>query len=160
VSALNGWQAGAESWCVVDWKVTMMLADAAQAVAGKLYILGGGWSLTGPDPTPMAVVVDVKVPYHLARDEHTFRLALMDADGGSITAPDGQPIAVEGGFQCGEPDPNVKVGTPSDASFAVNLGPVPLPSSNRLEWRLWIDSRTDAEWYLAFTTRRAASEAA
>ena len=29
-------------------KVTMMLADAAQAVEGKLYILGGGWSVTGP----------------------------------------------------------------------------------------------------------------
>jgi len=24
-------------------KVTMMLADAAQEVGGKLYILGGGW---------------------------------------------------------------------------------------------------------------------
>jgi hypothetical protein len=30
-------------------KVTMMRADAVQAVAGKLYILGGGWSVTGPE---------------------------------------------------------------------------------------------------------------
>ena len=31
-------------------KVTMLLADSAQAIEGKLYILGGGWSITGPDP--------------------------------------------------------------------------------------------------------------
>src|SRR5207244_5203833 len=37
-----------------DVKVTILLADAAQAVEGKLYVLGGGWSTTGPDPAPMA----------------------------------------------------------------------------------------------------------
>jgi hypothetical protein len=26
-------------------KLTMLLADAAEAVNGKLYILGGGWSI-------------------------------------------------------------------------------------------------------------------
>ncbi|HYT79952.1 MAG TPA: sigma factor [Actinomycetota bacterium] len=29
-------------------KVTMMLADAAEVADGKLFILGGGWSVTGP----------------------------------------------------------------------------------------------------------------
>lgn len=28
-------------------KVTMLLADAATVAEGKLYILGGGWSVTG-----------------------------------------------------------------------------------------------------------------
>jgi hypothetical protein len=37
-------------------KVTMLLADAAQAVDGKLYILGGGWTITGPDPIPRWLV--------------------------------------------------------------------------------------------------------
>ena len=43
-------------------KVTMLLADAAQAVNGKLYILGGGWSVAGPDPTPMAIALKMEVP--------------------------------------------------------------------------------------------------
>ena len=30
----------------------MMLCDAAQVSDGKLYVLGGGWSMTGPDPVP------------------------------------------------------------------------------------------------------------
>ncbi|MGH3032999.1 MAG: DUF6941 family protein [Gaiellaceae bacterium] len=147
-----------------DWKVTMMLADAAQAVAGKLYILGGGWSICGPGPTPMAVVIDIKVPFHVSRDEHTFRLALMDADGVPVTvqsAEGEQQVAVDGGFQCGEADEHMKAGTPADASLAVNVGPVPLPPGSRLEWRLWINGRTDEDWHLGFTTRpAAASEAA
>ena len=35
-------------------KATLLLADAAQAAEGKLYVLGGGWSVTGPGPAPMA----------------------------------------------------------------------------------------------------------
>ena len=38
-------------------KVTILLADAAQAAEGKLYVLGGGWSITGPDPSPMALAI-------------------------------------------------------------------------------------------------------
>ena len=33
----------------------MLLADAAQQLGGKLYILGGGWSVTGPQPAPSAI---------------------------------------------------------------------------------------------------------
>ena len=33
----------------------MLLCDAAQVSDGKLFILGGGWSMTGPDPVPSAV---------------------------------------------------------------------------------------------------------
>ena len=42
-------------------KVTMMLADSAQVAGGKLYILGGGWSITGPMPCPSAIAVIVVV---------------------------------------------------------------------------------------------------
>ncbi len=31
-------------------RVTMILADAAQVVDNNSYILGGGWSVTGPGP--------------------------------------------------------------------------------------------------------------
>jgi hypothetical protein len=62
-------------------KVSMMLADAAQATEGKLYILGGGWSQTGPAPTPFAIALDVKVPWHLANQNHTFRFELVDGNG-------------------------------------------------------------------------------
>jgi hypothetical protein len=40
----------------------MMLADAAQVANGKLFILGGGWSVTGPEPSPSAIVLKIAVP--------------------------------------------------------------------------------------------------
>src|SRR3989304_5729195 len=44
-------------------KVTMLLADAAQAIGGKLYILGGGWSVTGPHPTAAAIAPQIEGPW-------------------------------------------------------------------------------------------------
>jgi hypothetical protein len=41
----------------------MLLADAAQEAAGKLYILGGGWSVTGPQMPPMAIALKIDVPW-------------------------------------------------------------------------------------------------
>ena len=38
----------------------MLLADAAQVSEGKLHILGGGWSVTGP-PAPSAIALLVEV---------------------------------------------------------------------------------------------------
>ena len=40
----------------------MMLADSAQVSEGKLFILGGGWSVTGP-PAPSAIALHVEVPW-------------------------------------------------------------------------------------------------
>jgi len=50
------------------------LADAAQEVRGKLYILGGGWSVTGPDVPPMALAIKLDVPWSDANASHDFVL--------------------------------------------------------------------------------------
>ena len=42
-------------------RATLMLADAAQAADGKLYILGGGWNLIGPEPSPTAIAMHFEV---------------------------------------------------------------------------------------------------
>ncbi|MGH2780595.1 MAG: hypothetical protein ACRDLA_04090 [Thermoleophilaceae bacterium] len=51
-------------------KVTMLLADAAQTAEGKLYVLGGGWAITGPDPSPSAVAMYIEVPWDQANMRH------------------------------------------------------------------------------------------
>ena len=63
-----------------DMRVTMLLADAAQEVNGKLYVLGGGWSVTGPDVPPMALAVKLDVPWTEANQAHTFELVLVDTE--------------------------------------------------------------------------------
>src|SRR5271155_2565708 len=85
----------------------MLLADSAQVADGKLYILGGGWSVTGPDPTPSAVAMKVMVDWHEFNTSHHWELFLEDADGQPVRfdTPDGpQPIEVRGDFSAAAPD--------------------------------------------------------
>jgi hypothetical protein len=137
-------------------KVTMLLADAAQAADGKLYVLGGGWSICGPAPTPMALAIKIEVPWDQANVRHHCRIELVDGDGVQIlvSAPDGseQPLVFETDFEVGRP-PGLKPGTSIDLPLAINIPPVPLPPAESLQWRLAIDDETDHDWVLAFRTR-------
>jgi hypothetical protein len=138
-------------------KVTMMLADSAQAVGGKLYILGGGWSSVGPEPTPFALAIKVEVPWDQTNVKHSFRLSLMDNDGQEVLgeSPDGlRPIAIDGGFEVGRPA-GLKAGTPIDVPIALNIGPITLEPDQRYVWHLTIDDQTSEDWRVAFNTRPA-----
>ena len=135
---------------------TMLLADAAQAIENKLYVLGGGWSITGPDPTPSAIAIVLKVPWDEANARHDLRIELIDADGRPILvgSPEdqGKPVVIESHFEVGRP-PGLRPGTPIDLAFAVNISPLPLPPGGRYEWRLTIDGHSEAHWHAAFSTR-------
>lgn len=133
----------------------MMLCDAAQTADGKLFILGGGWSITGPDPMPSAIAMKVDVDWHEAESSHHWELYLEDADGRPVMVPtpDGsQPIEVRGEFTVNRP-PTVPEGTPIDVALAVNLSPLPLEPGSRFTWRLAIDGESREDWALGFTTR-------
>ena len=135
-------------------RVTMMLADAAQEVNGKLYILGGGWSVTGPVLPPMALALKLDVPWSAANQEHEFVLALVDADGHPVTVegPDGEgEVRVGGTFEVGRPA-GVPAGTDIDVPLAVTIGPLPLVAG-RYTWQLWIDGETREDWQRPFQVR-------
>lgn len=134
-------------------KVTMMIADAAQAVGGKLYILGGGWSVIGPDPAPFAIAIKIEVPWGEANRPHTLTLSLLDADARpvSVPTPQGeQPLQIKQEFEVGRP-PGLPAGTPLDAVLALNFLPIPLAPGGRYVWRLAINDDTKEE--VAFLTR-------
>jgi hypothetical protein len=136
-------------------KLTMLLADAVQAVNGKLYILGGGWSITGPAPTPSAIAIKVDVPWDEANRKHHFRLALVDADGQAVSVPgpiQDIPVEVTGEFEAGRP-PGLKPGSPLDVVLALNIGPLQLQPDSRYVWRCWIDDQTREDWAVSFSTR-------
>jgi hypothetical protein len=136
-------------------KVTMLLCDAAQVADGKLYILGGGWSMTGPDPVPSAVALKIDVDWHEAEASHHWELFLEDADGQPVfmETPDGtQPVEVRGEFTVSQPA-EIPEGSPIDVALAVNLGPIPLPPATRFAWRLVIDGESLPGASLGFTTR-------
>lgn len=138
-------------------KVTMLLADSAQTAESKLYILGGGWSVTGPAPAPSAVALKIEVPWDQANKKHSFELSLVDADGNPVmaaTAQGEQPIQIGGEFEVGRPV-GLAPGTPIDMPMALNFGPLPLTPGSRFTWRLTIDQGSEPDWHVSFSTRPA-----
>ena len=137
-------------------KVTMMLADHAQVAEGKLFIAGGGWTVTGPGPVPFAIALYIEVPWDRTNTKHTFKLELLDADGEPVaveTAEGAQPILGQGEFEVGRPA-GLKPGTPVAIPLAFGFpSPPPIPPGGRYVWQLSIDGETDEDWRLTFATR-------
>src|SRR5437773_2447242 len=110
-------------------KVTMLLADAAEAVNGKLYILGGGWTITGPNPSPSAIALYISVPWEEANRRHRLKLSLLTADDQPVPVPTPNgdvPLEVSGDFEVGRPPGSVP-GAAISVALALSVGPVPLP---------------------------------
>ena len=60
----------------VEW---LILADSAQVLGNKLYLLGGGWDLLTvnrefPVDQRCAVALSVRVPWNETNQKHTFEL--------------------------------------------------------------------------------------
>ncbi len=138
-------------------KVTLMLADSAQAVGGKLYILGGGWSITGPGPVRMAIAIKIEVPWDQANTQHVLRLCLLDQDGRPVMIPTptgDRPVEFTGNIEVGRP-PGLRPGTPLDVPMAINIGPIPITPDGRYVWQCYINDNTHDDWRVAFSTRPA-----
>jgi hypothetical protein len=137
------------------FKVNLMLADAAQVANGKLYVLGGGWSMIVPGG-PFAVCGIIDIPWHQGTDWHTLKLELIDGDGEAVMVqtPDGgeQPLVAEPPRYRPTIGPHVKPGASLGWPFAVNVGPgLPLEPGAIYEWRLTIDGKQEEGWTLPFS---------
>lgn len=138
-------------------KVTMMLADFAQAIGGKLYIMGGGWSIIGPMPSQSAIAVKIEVPWNDANLQHNLKIELLDADYHPVSVPTpagNAPLVISGDFEVGRP-PGLIRGSSIDAAFAFNIAPIPLAQGKRYIWKLTIDGKSDDNWQVVFSTRVA-----
>lgn len=76
----------------VEW---LIIADAAQVVGGKLYLLGGGYDRVSLPKGPpahhsMAVAVAFRVPWNETNMKHDFELEILDGDGHKIVGGSGQ----------------------------------------------------------------------
>ena len=100
----------------IEW---LILADAAQVVGNKLFLLGGGWDvLNVHQPLPiqhvMAVALSVKVPWHQTNQRHHVEL--------EIVTDDGDKLATIGGFiEMGRP-PGIRPGQEQRSQLAFNIG--------------------------------------
>jgi hypothetical protein len=138
-----------------QFRVTMMLCDHAQVAGGKMFISGGGWSVTATPTPPSAVAVLLQIPWTEANRKIKFSLRLVDGDGAPVVQPGmtGQsaPVEVDGELEAGRP-PGLPEGTLLDAPFAINM-PSLLLQPGRYVWELRIDGETLEEWQVAFLAR-------
>ena len=125
-------------------KATVLLCDHAQEVAGKLYVLGGGWSIFRGSPATMALAIKIDVPWDEANVSHEVVARLLTEDGGDPLLPipqgDGlapQRIEFQGRFEAGRP-PGLVPGSELDAPLAINIAGLPL-AAGRYEWQVTID---------------------
>ena len=133
-------------------RVTFLLADAAQACDGKLFVMGGGWTKRNINPAPMAIVLKIDVPWTGTNEEYKWELKLLDQDENAITvtAPEGdRPLSLRGGFEVGRPAGHEK-GSPVSILIALNLGPMFLPPGSYV-WRLFVNNKTEQLWSYSFS---------
>jgi Family of unknown function (DUF6941) len=124
-------------------RASLILCDyAAQDMAGgKAHLMGAGWSLTGPLPTPHGIAAFIKVGWTEANEPHKLVLRLVDSDGNvvSIPGPAGlQPLEFPGNLEVGRP-PGIPHGSEIDATFVLNISALPLVPGQRYMWQLEID---------------------
>ena len=137
-------------------RATLILSDAAQVdPAGKVHLLGGGWSITGTPLGGFSVVVLIAVDWSETNVAHHAVLRLEDEDGRVvvITGNEGpEELSQEHDFEVERPE-GVPPGSSVDVPVLWNFGPgMPLPVGRYL-WRLEIDSELREQWSLPFTVR-------
>lgn len=139
-------------------RATLLLADHAVVADGKLYVNGGGWSVTGPGPAPSAIALKLDVPWDRADQRLHLRLRLVGQDGEQVLLPGQggpQPVQIDGEAEVRRPS-SVPPGGEIDLALAFQIGPLPLAAGERYQWVLDIDGETRDEWRLTFSTRPAA----
>ncbi len=101
-----------------------LLADAAQAVGGKIFILGGGWNVfraaNYPAPIHFAVAIGLGFTSNEAGIKHPLNVIIADEAGVPIIPE------MKGQVDTGQPAPDVPKGASVKVPVAINMN-MPLP---------------------------------
>lgn len=104
----------------VEW---LILADAAQVVGGKLYLIGGGWdTLTVNKNFPVdqrcALAISISVPWNETNQKHSFEVEIASED--SATEEPNRLVKVGGQFEVGRP-PGIRQGQSQRFQLAIDM---------------------------------------
>ena len=71
----------------------LLVADYAEVINGKAYIIGGGWDRYAPSQYPasmrIGIAIGVRVPYLESNTRHQVTVVLSDGDGKELFKLDG-----------------------------------------------------------------------
>ena len=104
----------------VEW---LILADSAEVVGNKLYLLGGGWDrLTVNTEFPIeqrcAIALSVRVPWNETNQKHVFEVEVTSED--PNTEQPKSLVKVGGQFEVGRP-PGIPQGQEQRIQLAINM---------------------------------------
>lgn len=138
-------------------RASILLADFAETDSGgKVHILGAGWSVTGPQPAPHAVVVLIQIPPDRVGQPIPFTLRLTDRVGQvvEVQGPAGmQRMEIAGQVDSQEPEGWDHA---TDISAAVSANVIlPLQAGQSYTWSIEVDGKDLAS--TDFQVRSAAS---
>ena len=95
----------------------ILLADHAETLNNKLYLMGGGWETltvgTLPITHPLAIAVAFSVPWNETNQKHDIQIEIADQDGAVLTTIDGQ-------IEVGRP-PGIPLGHTQRVQMGVNI---------------------------------------
>lgn len=98
----------------------LIIADRAEAINGKLYMMGGAWehiSIADPSqPITFSIAMGILIPWNATNERHRMRLAVQDADGATVAELDGELVA-------GRP-PHLAAGSAQRLLFATTFGAI------------------------------------
>ncbi|MDH3293280.1 MAG: hypothetical protein OER95_03050, partial [Acidimicrobiia bacterium] len=132
----------------VGLTVDMLLCDSAQVAGGKLFILGGGLAVIGPKPQPLAIALQITVPWDRANIPHEWQIDLVDEDGQPVVV-NNKPVVLKGRFEAGRPA-GLQPGTPLGVSLAINLSPFVMTGGRSYSFALSIDEESRPDWRVRF----------
>lgn len=117
---------------------TLLVADHAEAVNGKLYVVGGCfdsiYSAAFPAEHPhMSVAACLHVPWSATNAQHQLQLDVRDADGRSLL-----PEQITGNFETGRP-PGMRPGDDTSLVIVFNLNGMRFPQPGRYQIVLGVD---------------------
>jgi hypothetical protein len=124
----------------------LILADRAEVLNGKLYMMGGAWDhmfVSNIDqPVGVNLACCALVPYLETDDDHTLQISIRDPDGVEVHPT----LSVS--FKTGRP-PTLERGAGTRVPFAVGAR-IKFPKYDAYTITATVDSRPDSSRHLAF----------
>lgn len=127
----------------------LILADLAEVVNNKLYMMGGGWNHiqrpasvggAGPPPSVFSVAISVLVGWNETNQKHNLRLTIEDGDATQCLAE------MKADFEVGRP-PGIPPGSDQRALLAISASVTfPSPGVYRVLAAMGERSRSVSFW--------------
>ena len=120
-------------------EATVLLCDWAEAVNGKLYIMGGGWTrAVAGQPIVLALAVKLGVPWEDANKRIPIRVSLLTEDGQPVKVGD-RTVEIDGEMEVGRPA-GLKRGSLLDAVVVFRIPGLQLDKGG-YSWRLKVGGK-------------------